>query len=115
MNLNTKPRYPFSDTEKYIVLKGREEETPYSEIQKSILAATERTRPIGSLHQLYSRKLRDLTSTHFENSRPGTKNSLPKEDTVVIKPFKNEHSELKQHTREILINEVLENVSKFLE
>lgn len=109
------PRY--SDTEKYIILKRREQDVPYAEIRKELTKINGGIlRPLGSLHAIMSLTLKGKSSSDFENAKPNQEMVIKtsNETKQVVKPaitYKNAYSELKQHTRELLVNHVLDNIT----
>lgn len=105
------PRVPYNNAEKYLILKRREDEIPYSQIANELVKVNGGVvRPVSSLHQIYSNKLRNKTSKDFEQYKPNATTPIVTKQAV-LKPeitYKNAYSELKQHTRELLVNHVLD-------
>jgi hypothetical protein len=100
----------YSNTEKYLILKQKEEGKTWPNIARSISKATGIERSASAIQFHYAHKLRGKTSEEFEDHKPGELENLVKNKLMIQSPdYKNGNSELKQHTRELLVNKILDD------
>jgi len=108
--VEARPVIYWSNTEKYILLKGIEDGKSRKNISKALEQATGILRSKDAISYHYTKVLKDKSSKEFEAYIAPT-SEVPvaiELDAQAVIPFKNENSELKQHTRELLVNQILD-------
>ncbi|HUV84232.1 MAG TPA: hypothetical protein VMV86_00900 [Methanosarcinales archaeon] len=110
--IKRKRRMPYTDLENKIILKGREDNKSFKTIAKELKLKLNVDREPHSLMVHAYKKLKGKQSTNFKEISTSNLMQPIKETSTVIKPevtYKNAYSELKQHTREILVNHIFDN------